>query len=132
MKECNETITVFNRLYDNDTGLDTWNPTVISGVSWDKKTDTAITDSGLKAAAKCTIRIPVDAEVSKSYVEPIYYSDPATTFTLTAGDVIIRGTCSECFNPAELKKRYPDMVTILGTTDNTRRPHGKHWRVVAE
>ena len=131
MKECNETITVYNRSYDDDTGLDIWTPTTITGVSWHKNTDTAITDSGLKSAAKCTIRIPIEAVCNKSYVDPLSYTAPETTYTLDAGDVIIRGSCSECENPAELKKHH-EMVTILGVTDNRDRPHGKHFRVVAE
>lgn len=133
MRECNETITIFNRSYDDDTGLDVWTGTVITGVSWHIKTDTAITDSGLKAAAKGVVRIPTDANTSgKAYIDPLSYTDPSTTYTLTAGDIIIRGTCSTCKNPAELRKHHPDMGTILGVTDSTRRPHGKHFRVVIE
>ena len=133
MKECNETITVFNRSYNDSAGYDVWTPTIITGVSWYLRTDTAITDSGLKAASKCTIRIPTDADTGqKSYIDPLSYNDPSTTFTLTAGDIIIRGTCSNCENPAELKKHHPDMVTILGVTDNRRRPRGPHFKVVCE
>ena len=132
MKECNETITVFNRSYDDNTGLDVWTPTQISGVSWFLRTETAITDSGLKSARKCTIRIPTTATCAKTYVDPISYSAPLTTYTLAAGDVIIRGTCSQCKNPADLKKHHPDMVTILGVTDSRGRPHGKQFKVVAE
>lgn len=133
MKECNETITVYNRHYDDSAGLDVWAPTVIKGVSWYKKTETAITDSGLKSATKCVIRIPSDSDTEgKTYVDPINYSSPATTFTLAPGDVVILGTCNTCTNPAELKKHHPDMVTIFGATNDTRRKHGEHFKVVAE
>ena len=132
MKECNETITVYNRSYDDTTGLDVWTPTTIAGVSWFERLDTAITDSGLKSAAKCTVRIPTDATCTKTYVDPLSYTSPSTTYTLTAGDIIIRGACLQCKNPAELKKHHSDMVTILGVTDNRGRPRGKHFKVVCE
>ena len=128
MYECNETITVFNRRYDNDSGLDVWTPTVISGASWYEKTDTAITDSGLKAAKKCIVRIPEDADTGdKSYVDPITYAGDQATFTLTAGDIIVRGVCSVY---AEIKQH--SHVTIIGVTNNMHRPRGKHFRVVCE
>ena len=131
MHACDETITVFNRMYDDDTGLDVWNGTVISGVSWYIKTDTAITDSGLKSAQKGAVRIPTDADTGgKTYIDPLSYADPSSTYTLTAGDIIIRGTCLTCQNPADLRKHHPDMGTILGVTDNTHRRRGAHFRVV--
>ena len=62
MKMCNDTITVFNRRLDPDTGYEIYTPTVIRGVSWYSHVDSAVTSDGLKAANKITIRIPIDAD----------------------------------------------------------------------
>lgn len=132
MKECNQTITVFNRRFDKASGLDVWTPTVISGVSWHEQTDTAVTESGLKSAKKCTVRIPADADTGgKHFVAASAYadSDPAQTFTLTAGDILVRGI-HEAYTTSAGIRNLPDKVTILGLTDNRQKPRGRHFKVV--
>ena len=115
--------------------MDAYCSTIISGVSW--YSDIAATvegAGGLKAANKFTIRIPADADFSgKAYADPVAYAggDPDNLFTLKNGDIIIRGAVTEQgLRPADLKKRYPEIVTILGVTDNTHAPRAKHWKVV--
>lgn len=34
--------------------------------------------------------------------------------------------------PAQLQKKYGEVVTILGVTDNRRAPHAKHWKVIGK
>lgn len=120
MKECNETITIFHHTYNEQTDADVWTPIVVNDVSWFERTDTAITDSGLKSAKKCTIRIPKESI--------------KTGFALSPDDVIIKGTCSDqtCTNPTAIKAKHPSMVTVLGLTDSTHRPHGAQIKVVCE
>ncbi len=133
MKLCNETITVFNSRLDENTGMDTYHHTVITGASWYSDIAANVEgDGGLKAANKFTIRIPVDADFSgKAYADPIAYAggDPNYLFTLKNGDIIVRGAIDEDLRPAELKKICPEVVTILGVTDD-RRARAKHWKVV--
>lgn len=132
MKQCNETITVFNACQD-DNGYDVYNPTVIRGVSWFCEIASNVDASGLKAANKFTIRIPVDADFSgKSYVSPVSYaaSKAASEFTLNQGDIIVHGEETEKSTPAALQDKYGEIVTILGVTDSTKRPNAKHWKVV--
>lgn len=75
MKECNETITVFNTRLDDDKGYDLYVPTIIRGVSWFCEIASNVDSSGLKAANKFIIRIPVDADFSdKAYVPPAAYA----------------------------------------------------------
>ena len=50
MKECNETITVFNTRLDDDKGYDLYVPTIIRGVSWFCEIASNVDSSGLKAA----------------------------------------------------------------------------------
>ena len=131
MHQCVETITVFNAWYDEETGYDTYVPTVIRGVSWYCDIASTVDATGLKAANRFTIRIPVDADFSgKCYTEPVAYADPVSQFTLNQGDVIIRGEETQPLNPAQLKDKYGEIVTILGVTDSSRRPRAPHWKVV--
>ncbi len=133
MKECNETITVFNTRLDGEKGYDAYIPTIIRGVSWFCEIASNVDSSGLKAANKFIIRIPVDADFSdKAYVPPAAYAggDPNTVFTLKQGDVIVHGEETEPLLPAQLQEKYGEIVTILGVTDSSRRPNAKHWKVV--
>lgn len=138
MHEADETITVINRKFNATTGLDEWNPTVISGVSWHSKLVATVTQTGLKAADTVTVRIPADADTSsKSYMEPLAYkaaADISSAWTLAHGDYIVRGTVTvkqgESLVPADIVAAYDECMTIISTTNNTRRPNGAHWKVV--
>lgn len=133
MKQCDETITVFNARVDDDKGYDTYIPTVIRGVSWFCEIASTVDSSGLKAANKFIIRVPVDADFSdKAYVPPAAYAggDPKSVFTLKQGDIIVHGEETEANSPAKLQEKYGEIVTILGVTDSSRRPNAKHWKVV--
>lgn len=135
MKQCEETITIFNARLDDVTGYDVYVPTIIRGVSWFCEIASNVDSSGLKAADVFKIRIPVDADFSgKAYVMPAAYAggDPSAVFTLGQGDVIVHGEESEMMTPAQLQQKYGEIVTILGVTDNTGRPHAKHWKVVGK
>lgn len=135
MKECNEVITVFNAGLDETTGYDVYTPTVIRGVSWYCEIASAVDSSGLKAADRFIIRIPVDADFSgKAYVKPVAYAggDPNSVFTLGQGDVIVHAEETASMTPAQLQEKYGEIVTILGVTDSTKRPHAKHWKVVGK
>jgi len=133
MKGCNEVITVFNTRMDAEGGFDEYYPTIIRNVSVFLQVAAEVTLSGLNAANKVTVRIPVDADFSgKQYVKPVEFAtaDPAAAFTLKQGDVIVEAEETEHLNPVELKAKYGSVITILGVTDNRKRPRGKHWKVV--
>lgn len=136
MRLCDEIITVFNAKLDGTSGMDSYHPTVISGVSWYCDTASTVDNSGLKAANKFTIRIPEDADFSgKHYVPPAAYAagDPAEVFTLRNGDIIIKGALDqEGLTPSKLQQMCGEIVTILGVTDNRRAPRAKHWKVVGK
>ena len=133
MKECNKTITVFNARMDAEDGYDVYYPTIIRNVSIYLQVASEVTLSGLNAANRVTIRIPVDADFSgKTYVKPVEYAnaDVSTAFTLKQGDVIVEAEESERLDPVQLKAKYGDVITILGVTDNRSRPRAQHWKVV--
>ena len=131
MNLCTETITVFNALYDWDLDHDTYHSTVIRGVSWYSTDESAITDNGLQAANKYTIRIPIDADFGgKEYAQEKEYTSPDTQWTLAGGDFIAHGEVTEAITkPADIQGKY-ECATIKAVTDNRRAPREKHWRVV--
>lgn len=135
MKLCTETITVVNKIWDDSKGCDVYVGTVIRGVSWHSQTAANVDSEGLHAANSVVIRIPVDANFNrKAYVDPITYktSDPARSWTLEEGDSIVHGKVDFIItSPAELREQFPEVVTVLGVTDNRRAPHGKHWKITA-
>ena len=133
MRECTQTITVFNARMDAETGYDTYHPTILRGVSWHSAVASNVTQSGLIAANKITIRIPEDADFSgKAYCKPEEYSaaDPGAMFTLKQGDIIVHAEETAQLNPTQLREKYGEVVTILGVTDSRHRPRAKHWKVV--
>lgn len=135
MKQCMDTITVFNERFDDTYGYDTYIPTVIKGVSWYDHVESVVTNDGLKAANKITIRIPVDADFGgRAYVDPVGYTaaDTGVFFTLKQGDFIVKGEEHASLTPAQALEKYGTIATILGVTDNRRAPNAKHWRVVGK
>lgn len=135
MQLSNETITLYNAMLDPTTGYDVFNKTVITGASWFCDIAATVTDKGLKAADKYTIRIPISADFGgKVYLNPIDYAQagaPETSFTLREGDIIVKGAATEEHpRPAELHERYSEIATILTVTDNRRGRFEKHWKVV--
>lgn len=134
MKQCNDTITLYNAQFNQAEDRDVYQKTVIHGVHWYSEVATNVDSSGLKTANKYTLRIPVDADFDdKAYTDPISYagSDPGGYFTLKAGDIIIHGEASEEHPiPSNLKKTYPECITVLGVTDMSAAPNAPHWKVV--
>ena len=134
MKLCTETITVFNAALDPETGYDAYLPTVIRGVSWYCDIASTVTDAGLKAANRFTIRIPEGADFSgKTYAHPAAYASAADKqglFTLAQGSLIVHAAETDTMTPAQMQARYGEVVTVLGVTDNRRAPRAKHWKVV--
>lgn len=134
MKLCDETITIFNKRLDKETGFDIYIPTVIRGASWYCEIASTVDASGLKAANKFTIRIPADADFSgKNYVGSASYaeSDTEKVFTLSSGDIIVKGAVTESgLKPVDLQTRFGEIITVLGVTDNRKARNAPHWKVV--
>lgn len=134
MHLCTETITVFNAVLDQSTGFDRYVGTVISGVSWFRKTLVNVTDGGIVAGSQITIRIPEDADFSgRTYADPIaYLSDPDSHFTLKPGDIIVKGAVEgDEWKPNTLQAAFADFCTIRGVNNSMRSGvKSPHWRVV--
>ena len=137
MKLCNETVTVFNRRYDEDLGDDILIPTTIEGVSWfDTAAEIVDPDRGLKEANKIIIRIPEDAKVAdgKAYADPLAWKaapDVAGLWTLQGGDIIVKGTAEgNDWTQKRLAETFAGFCKVLAVTNNRRAPNGKHFKVV--
>ena len=133
MRLATDTITVFNQKHDAALDGDLWHGTVIRNVSWYDSMQDTVTDKGLKAANRYTIRIPEEADLGgKTYVMPTVFAAADIVdnlFTLAAGDVIVKGEAPLTGQtPATLKKAY-EMCTVLGVTDNRRAPNAPHLRI---
>ncbi len=131
---CDETITLYNARYDAENDLDVYERTQINGVHWYCETVSTVETSGLRAANRVTVRIPEEADFGgKGHVDRVAYteSNPETTFTLKAGDIIVRGVATEVHPlPKDLQHKYAECITVLGVTDMTVAPNAPHWKVV--
>lgn len=72
----NTDITIYNRQYDPETGLDRWIRVYVKKAWWYKNEKSSVTTEGLKSADVITIRIP-DIGIS-----------------LKKDDYIVKGNCS--------------------------------------
>lgn len=144
MRDCNDTITLYNARYDWENDCDIYERTLINGVHWYNEIISAVESSGLKAANKCTLRIPTDADFGGAhYVEAGNYNPcivgeaiagkaviSGTSFTLRAGDIIVHGNVSDVHpRPKDLHDNY-ECITILGITDMSQKKNAPHWKVV--
>ena len=136
MRLCNETVTVFNKRLDPETGAYVYLPTVITGASWYCEIASAVDTTGLHAADRFIVRIPADADFGgKEYMEAVDYKNSEEVeglFTLAQGDVIVKAAVEESLPLAQLHERYSECCTILGVTDNRRAPNAPHFKVVGK
>ena len=72
----NTDITIYNREYDPESRIDTWNRVYVPAAWWYKNEKASITTEGLKSADVYTIRIP------------------DTSIVLKKDDYIVKGNCS--------------------------------------
>ena len=114
MRHADKTVTVYQKQWDADRGVDAYQGTVVSGVSFFSKIATTVSTDGLKAACEATLRIPL-------VVLP-------SGLSLKNGDLVCEGALQT--NPAgrlEIDNISSQVFTIVGITRNTsgREPHVK-------
>lgn len=126
----NVDITIYNHKYNKETRLDDWNKTVIRGVHFYVDNKVSVGDNGLNSADIYKIRIPVDAQCDKTYIQEDEYntfSDVSDYWTLQEGDVVVKGVCDKSISkPADLAGHRK--CKILSWSDN-RFGGQPHWRV---
>ena len=115
-----ETITVYNAVFDPERDCDVYHKTVISGCSWHTQHITGHDGTSFHRENVHKIRIPETAVCTKSYTPPVEFTDPATQYTLRNGDIIIRGSGMDITRPDELEGVYSDRCNIAAVHDNRR------------
>lgn len=127
------TITIFNPVFDPETGFDVYKPTVIRGASWLAPRTSTQDNIGIKAQDKYTIRVPEDADFSgSSYVDPAQFVGEQGTFTFRVGDIIVKGEESGPSTIAALQKKYGFVVKVMAVNDFRTSPNARHWRLDGE
>lgn len=97
----NTDITIYNRIYDFATRLDTWKRTIIEGVSFFRDVKTNLGENGLTTADLYKIRIP--EENCRGYVPPKDFTGADNTWTIQNDDYIVQGKSTvEIIRPKEL------------------------------
>lgn len=135
-----ETITLYNHTIENRT--DVWHRTVIRGVQWTGRRVNSFGATGQNVfQTETSLTIPYNADTDgKVYVDPKTYDialDKSNKWTLNPSDgddVIVYGKCfseiTDSFTVDDLAKEQM-LVTIMAVSDNTKREHGKTWKVSA-
>lgn len=112
MHHADKTVTIYQKRWDGEKGIDTYQGVVLDGVSFFSKIATTVSTDGLMAACEATLRIP--AAIC-----------PAS-LTLKNGDLVCEGALQA--NPASrlaIDAMCSQVYTVVGITRNTsgREPH---------
>ena len=114
MHHADKTVTIYQKQWDAERGVDTYLGTILDGVSFFSKTATAVSTDGLTAANEATMRIPSD----------IYPAD----LLIKNGDIVCEGALqTNPENRLEIDKLCSQVFAVVGVTLNTsgREPHVK-------
>lgn len=136
----NADITLYNKVYDRDTGTNHYYRTVLKGVNWQDTTAVQPTDKGIVSADVAEIYIPFAVETEKQFRKPKnFVQEPEKTgfFTVEAGDLVVQGIVGDELTSAKdeerMKNTYDDVRTIaVVETNDNGSPEMQHWKVTAE
>lgn len=133
-----DTVTIYNRLKSSDSPdkKEHWKKTVLKNCSYNSA---MIRSPGgnqqtllqMDSRPEYTVRIPKNNDY-RLYHE---WKQDQVGFTLSAGDLVIKGHCQEEIDPATnnitaVMRRYaPDAFIISKVVDNTKHLVDKHYRV---
>lgn len=127
----NADITIYNREYDPESRSDIWHHTVIRNVWFHVDNKVSQTDSGLKSANICKIRIP-EKSPEKKYLDPESYAAAESKdgyWTIQEDDIVVQGACPwEITRPADLQGLHKRYWKITSWSDN-RFGCSPHWRI---
>lgn len=115
----NADITIYNKYFDDSSGADKYQRTVIKGVNWQGKRTGTVTDKGLLLADSTLIF----ADKLDNYISPKKFAklDPLEReecFTFAPGDKIVKGevefevTGGKPYRIANLESEFDDVITI--------------------
>lgn len=115
----NADITIYNKYFDDSSGADKYQRTVIKGVNWQGKRTGTVTDKGLLLADSTLIF----ADKLDNYISPKKFAkleplEREKYFTFAPGDKIVKGevefevTGVKPYRIADLESEFDDVITI--------------------
>lgn len=106
------TITVYNQYKDPVTALVTWYRTVLSNCFW-KNTGNKVTVGTVQLETNSTIcRIPKNDKFKERYLwEQLPGEDKEDFFTLSPGDIIIKGEVDDIVDEQQKGHRSTDLIS---------------------
>ena len=138
------TITVYNQYKDKQTRLVTWRKTVINNCFW-KYTGNKVTIGDVELQTNTTIcRIPKDDRFLERYLwEALPNDQKDNFFTLSPGDIIVKGEVDEDIDETVSGQRSSDFIAkykrlqgcieIQSWANNSGKGRNdKHYYVVGE
>lgn len=115
MRNANKTVTIYKKRWDPEKGLDVYEGTVFTNVSFFSRIATAVSTDGMAAACEGILRIP-----KTEYCDHL--------LTIKPGDLVCEGTLPVAGQtPEDMYKGCPYVFTVVGITRNLNgmEPHVK-------
>lgn len=106
----NQTVTIYNRLEDPETRKITWHRTVIHECFWRCTEEKFIIDGTLIKANVTICRIPKQDNYLERYLWE-QLEDVSENFTLSIGDIVIKGEVDDEIDEYTSGKRSSDFLT---------------------
>lgn len=129
-----ETVTLYNRREAKDPNgrtIVSWQRTVLTGCSWTRRTVRALDNGNVKIGETLVCKIPE----SPDYLPPHEWDklgDPTGKFTLSVGDIIVRGIAPDEIGPAltetALRTKYARQGNMVATSAKERCSPGTNLR----
>ena len=106
----NTTITIYNKYEDPLTQVITWYRKVISGCFWKHRGDKVTIDSVVLDTKNIICRIPINSAFLERYEWESQPNDKMSDyFTLSPGDIIVKGEVSDTINEYQTGYRSSDL-----------------------
>ena len=130
-----QTLTLYNRIRaaDSPDRNEHWYRTVLHSGSWKAVVNTSFNSTQASVQNTYVARIPQDDQYVPYHT---FIKMPAGHFTVSQGDIVVRGECSDEITGeagktvAQLLDRYrPEAFEVTAFSDNTAFLIGKHYRL---
>lgn len=118
-----QTITVYNSVYNEATGFDDYSRAVIKGVSWYSQIKAAAGAKGLVYDRLFKVRIPATAVADKAYTAPDQFTSPEEQYTLKMATIVVKGEGPPAPKDGNEWAKLTDReeaFSVLGYHDNRR------------
>lgn len=129
----NHSISIYNRYYDNVSGVDLYQKTKLHNVLWSSQEGYIRRNSSADSADKIIIYIPFNHEASRTYVNPVDWEnlvDKENYYTINSGNIVVRDVDSPDITTIKDLESYFTITTVdfhdFGGNDMS------NWEVMAK